>query len=105
MDKIEHESWITDVYTEFWNKAEELASKECPDNVVTFAKAKNVTSKMERRDTHLNAMVAMFIATMEAPIASDSDEENKDDDGEPDCAHCDSLLECQEKWEAEHKQN
>jgi hypothetical protein len=106
MDNKESESWVTGVYQEFWDKAEELAEKEIPDNTVTFAKAKNVMSKMQRRDKHLESMKEMFIATMLAPVDDDSDEgnDNEGDDGEPDCAHCPNLLKCQEQWETEQKQ-
>jgi hypothetical protein len=89
----EPESWITNVYQEFWSKAQELASKEIGSNSATDARVS------EHRESHINTMVAMFIATMQAPISKDEDEE-------PECDDCDKLPECQERWEREGwKQN
>jgi len=91
MDKSESQSWITDVYSEFWTKADELAKKEKGD----------IT---ERRDNHLNAMVAMFISMMGAPVP-ESDEDD-DDCEEHDCEECENLPICQERWAKEGgKQN
>jgi hypothetical protein len=95
---VEKQSWITDVYQEFWDKAEELSKQEIPNA--------NITSRAERRDKHLDAMVAMFLATMAVPEPPD-DEDEDDCEGEQnsDCEDCGQLQDCRERWAREARKN
>jgi hypothetical protein len=92
----EKQSWITEVYQEFWDKANELAEKEYKNDSNLDLK-----SRAERRDLHLSAMVAMFIALMSA------DEEDADCGGDEDegCDGCDQLPDCRERWTKEARKN
>jgi hypothetical protein len=65
----EKQSWITDVYQEFWDKASELATKEYKNDSKL-----DLSGHVERRDKHLDAMVSMFMATMIAPEDEDEEE-------------------------------
>jgi hypothetical protein len=94
---MEHESWITGVYKEFWDTADELATKE------------QVNNKANRRDRHLDAMVMMFIETMRAPVANKSCDEEDDCEGddynEENCKGCPEYMECQLRNIQQSKQN
>jgi hypothetical protein len=101
MDKTESQSWITDVYQEFWTKADELASKEVQ---------KEGALKNEYRNRHLDAMVAMFIAMMEAPVPElgDDEDDDCDEDGifdEVKCKDCPDYVDCQLRKIQQSKQN
>jgi hypothetical protein len=96
----EKQSWITEAYKEFWDQAEELSKQEIPNA--------NITSRAERRDKHLDAMINMFMATMLAP-EPDVDEDEEDDDcggiESDECDNCDQLRDCRERWAREARKN
>ena len=91
---MESQSWITDVYDEFWNKANELVNKESVSG----------ETKLQRRDKHIEAMVSMFVSSMAAIQDIDSDDDCGDGE-DRDCKNCDKLPECQEKWAKEARNN
>lgn len=96
----EKQTWITEVYQEFWDKADNLADKETGGE---RGLAVTNTLRKERRDKHLDAMVNMFMATMIAP--EDADDEDCEGDESDSCEECDQLPECRERWAIEARLN